>query len=280
MPVAARSSLPPKLLGGIQDALAEKQLNLSIVRLSDNELTKPGRLPRVLAETSSDGLLIDYTHNIPEPMLAFLQKDKAPAVWLNTKQSDSCVYPDDYNAGVQLTEHLLELGHRRIAFINATGDLYARNEHYSCEDRRDGYLQVMCDAGLKPVVNRVAVHERHPGPVRYQQARALLSLPETDRPTAIIGYGPSDLVTYAYAAAQLGLQMPRDLSLACFDNRQQAPLGQTLTTMLIPEPEVGREGVEMLLEVINQPAESAACRAVPMSLVVGESASPLATTSW
>ena len=64
----------------------------------------------------ADGMIVNYTHEIPQAMLDLVHAHHAPAVWINVKLAKDCVFPDDVNAARSVTEELIQLGHRRIAF--------------------------------------------------------------------------------------------------------------------------------------------------------------------
>jgi DNA-binding LacI/PurR family transcriptional regulator len=202
-------------------------------------------------ESASDGLLIDYTHDVPPALEARLAKLKVPTVWLNTKREVDCVHIDDVAAGRAATQHLLDLGHRRIVYAGLDEDLYGHGNHYSDTDRQAGYEAAMVEAGLSPRVVRASVHEDHPGPERMRLVTPMLAA--DDRPTAVIAYGAHALMTWAYAAARQGLDVPRDLSLVTFGSTVTAFLGLETTTSLPPDRHIGRQGVAMLAERLKHP---------------------------
>jgi len=61
-----RSTLPAELLRGIDEELARHNMHLTIARLPDEKLTREGYVPKILREWLSDGLLINYTSDIPD----------------------------------------------------------------------------------------------------------------------------------------------------------------------------------------------------------------------
>ena len=244
-----RSSLPQGLLNGIQDSLHEHDLNLMVVKLSDAHLTDPQYVPRILREVSSDGLLVDYTHDIPEPLLALVRQHAIPAVWINSRQEHNCVRPDDVAAGRLAAEHLINLGHRRIAWADFTHGPDFPSPHYSAADRRQGYAAAMIDAGLQPLILRAQTGIDVPSPRRLAFAADVLA--SSDRPTAVIGYAQTTTMPFHLAAAQRGLSVPDDLSLVSFDDHPMACLGPRYTTLIPPHEAVGRAAVDCLLKRIN-----------------------------
>src|SRR4051812_13039083 len=152
------SHIPTGLLDGLDDALAQHDMHLTVARLTDEELSSDDFLPKVLRESMADGMIVNYTHEIPQAMLELIHAHHAPAVWLNAKLAEDCVYPDDLGAAHAATKRLIELGHRRIAFVHFVAPNvfpepfeHARPKfHYSVADREAGYVSALREAGLKP----------------------------------------------------------------------------------------------------------------------------------
>lgn len=231
-----RSNLPGALLRGIHDALAERDMHLTLAVLPDEKLTSTGFIPKVLRQWMADGLLINYTDHIPPKMLELLRSSGIPAVWLNTRLSDDCVRPDDFSAGRRAAEHLLSLGHRRLGFINFSGE-----DHYSAVDRRAGFREACRRIGVPAPSEWVCRGgtERE----RIGTAKGFLQL---ERPTAVATYGPTTATPVLFAAQSLGLTVPRDISLVSFATGFEMWAGLKITTMVIPEYRVGTVAVERL----------------------------------
>lgn len=240
---SGRSQLPPPMLRGIHDALAARNLHLMVAYLPDQELERLSSTPKVLREWAVDGFLIDYTHRIPARMIELIRDNQLPAVWINSKQDTDCVFPDDYGAGAQATKYLLELGHREICYLDLSHSPDDRGEHYSAFDRFHGYQEAMRQAGLEP---QSWFAFSTPGPQRPLRLRQMLEAPHA--PTAFLGYGQSELNLAAFAATRLGLEVPRDLSLLTFGPEAEIGSGLRLSTMPVPEAEVGAAAVRLLAQ--------------------------------
>lgn len=264
------SILPSERLEGILDALEAVGMHLIVSRFADAALADREQMPRILRELMADGLLINYNTNLPDHMAERIAQNCIPAVWVNSKQDADCVYPDDWDAARRATETLLELGHRRIAFATHTG-----TTHYSYEDRMNGYTQAMIAAGLAP--QRLETWRELPAlPAR----NAVISwLNGNDAPTAILTYATETASLIFAAALALGLNIPADLSLLTFNARPVDLFGPTLATMLLPEREIGRNAVEMLLAKIKTPEQTFAPASLACELLAGDTlASPQAKT--
>lgn len=162
-------------------------------------------------------------------------------------------------------DHLLALGHRRIAHLAANVD----SDTFRL--RRIGYEAALQGAGL-PLV---PVHEQRAAFTVAEARRAALALLRTpDPPTALLC--DSDLLAVgAYkAASDLGLAIPRDLSVVGFDDSMLATiLEPELTTVAIPTAALGAQAFHLLLALLT--GESAPPETVvPVQLLPRPSAAP------
>ena len=170
------------------------------------------------------------------------------------------VHTDDVAGGRLATEHLLELGHERIAFL---GD-FEHNYHgfTSSAMRRVGYQEALSAAGLEvdQELVRRASHGREPAAVL---TRELLDLP--DPPTAIFAASDTQAMGVLEAADELGVGVPGDLSVVGYDDIEIARY-TGLTTIAQPLEESGAIGANLLLAALD--GEDAGARQLPVRLVV------------
>ncbi|MGH7143062.1 MAG: LacI family DNA-binding transcriptional regulator [Planctomycetota bacterium] len=260
----ARSYMPDGLAEGIHDRLLEDDLQLAVARLPDERLTDAHFVPRILRQWTCDGLLIDYINDIPPRLEELIAHHHIPSIWINAKRTVDCVYPDDFAAARTATQEFLQRGHRRIAYLRCARGYSTLGRHYSELDRRDGYLAAMQSAQLPAHVagddRAIPVAELH----RF--TRALLTAP--DRPTAWVVYSDHEAAALLTAGLSLGfVQPPPTIAFA------GAPIeigGLAVPTMRIPERELGRRAVSLLLEKICAPTLPLA--PLPLSLVLDPAA--------
>jgi LacI family transcriptional regulator len=141
------------------------------------------------------------------------------------------------------TEHVIALGHRRIAHIG--GD----SQQPSVADRRRGYREAMAAAGL-PVPPEYLVTSWYMVEECQQDARRLLQLP--NRPTAIVT--GSDHIAHGLlkVARELGIRVPEELSVTGFDDLPSASLVEPqLTTVRQPLVEIGQKAAQILFDRIE-----------------------------
>ena len=258
-----RSNLPAALLRGIHDALAERGMHLTCAILPDEQLTGEGFIPTVLRQWMADGLLINYTDHLPPLLLERLRTSGIPVVWLNTKLPGDCVHPDDFGAGRRAGEHLLSLGHRRLGFVNFSGE-----DHYSTRDRRAGFAEACRQGGAPAPAELVCLG----GTERERIERAMAFLRD-ERPSAVAAYGPTTATPVLFAAQALGLAVPRDVSLVSFAGGFETWAGLRITTLAIPEYRMGQAAVERLCARLDDSALAVPTdrsNGIPFGFVPGE----------
>jgi LacI family transcriptional regulator, galactose operon repressor len=155
----------------------------------------------------------------------------------------SQVYTDDLEGGQLATRHLLELGHRRIAFV---GD-FSENPYgfTSSVFRCSGFKEAMGEAGYEvpAAYVREGVHSRD---AALQLAAELLALPEP--PTAIFAASDTQAFGVLGAAVQAGVEVPDGLSVIGFDDVEAAGY-VGLSTIRQPLEYSGARGARLLLEL-------------------------------
>ncbi|MEM7806535.1 MAG: LacI family DNA-binding transcriptional regulator [Planctomycetota bacterium] len=240
----------PGYLRGICAALEPMGRSLVVAPVRPDALTADAD-PRVLSEKMVDGLLIGNHDALGLEADTTIDQLHIPAVWLNSKREFNAVYPDDFGGAKKATEHLLQLGHKRIAFAGSPD-----SGHYSSNDRVAGYAAAMKAAGLTP---RDAIWSESQSIRRSLIETAIMA---SDRPTAFLVMG--DLhEAVLFAAAKLGIEVPKDLSVLAIDHGQ-ATGGYVVDTHCIPAYHVGVHGTQMLAERIDSPsAEPKRAMAVP-----------------
>jgi DNA-binding LacI/PurR family transcriptional regulator len=173
----------------------------------------------------------------------------------------------NWSGGAAATRHLLELGHRRIAFIGGPPEMRCTQE------RHEGYLAAHREFSLDPdsALTRYGDFLVTGG---VAHGDALLALP--DPPTAVFA-GSDDQAAGVYqAAAARGLRVPGDLSVVGFDDTLVcAMLAPPLTTVRQPLADMAMEGVRLIAQEHSRSGSSTGRRVeLATSLVVRQSTAP------
>lgn len=257
----AGANLPSAALSGMIDVFSSHGMGLCVTRAPADLVAAPDSVRGLLARLMADGVIINWHYHIPQLMRDLLAKNAIPAVWLNVREDENCIYPDDRAGGETLTGYHLECGHTRIAYVDWTHR--PADDHYSIKDRRSGYEIAMRRAGLQPrVIAGYYGFDQRPG-----VARALLS--GEDRPTAIIGYAHQEIAQLRLVAAELGIT-DQQLALAAFEDEGAWVLDDVPAKMLIPWYSLGGAAAELLSQKLGQPGRQPS-RAIPMVFSPGRS---------
>ena len=177
------------------------------------------------------------------------------------------LYIDDELGGRMATEHLIELGHRRIAFVGEWEDVIGFRP---AAKRRAGYRAAMTDAGLG-VPEEYVKSGPHEHLVTLASTNELLDL--DNPPTAVVASADSHAMVVTQGARARGLRVPDDLSVIGFDDLEIAEhLG--ISTIRQPLYDSGAQGARMLLDLMQGEERKADHVELPIELVVRSSTAP------
>ena len=252
---------------GVLAAVDDTPFELVVCNVAD-----PGQRDEYLGRRApldrADGLLIVSLSPRDDEAEWLLAAD-APVVLVDAYHPRMpSIVVDDQAGGRMATEHLIELGHERIAFV---GDLNDEGFGFVASRRRfSGYCDALADAGipLREELHRFGPHGRR---VAHRLTRELLSLPEP--PTAIFAASDTQALGVLEAAGNEGLDVPRDLSLVGFDDLEVAPY-VGLTTIAQPLYESGRRGLERLLLAMDGGDPGELEERLELNLVVRRTTAP------
>lgn len=198
-------------------------------------------------------------------------RDRAPLMVVDpeTRAPDTAlsVGATNWRGGVQATEHLLSLGHRRIAFVGGNPESTPGGE------RLAGYQSALVSAGLEPDPRLV-----RSGWFRYEDGLDCLDLLRSAvRPTAVFAANDAVACGVIAAAHQAGLDIPGQLSVVGFDD-SNAALGASpqLTTVRQPLMEMGRLALRGTLSAMRSGTNPPPHLELSTSLILRGSTGPVA----
>ena len=172
----------------------------------------------------------------------------------------------NFSGGVQATRHLLDLGHRRIAFAGGAESFLPSSE------RLQGYLSAV-RAGEGLVDESLVRSRAHTFAAGLAMADELLDRP--DRPTAVFAASDSIALGVLASAQRHGLRVPEDLSVVGFDDSPAAAsAAPPLTTVRQPVVEMGRVALRTLLQLARGERVDSHHVQLSTTLVVRESTAP------
>jgi LacI family transcriptional regulator, repressor for deo operon, udp, cdd, tsx, nupC, and nupG len=183
------------------------------------------------------------------------------------------VYPhvsiDDHQAGEQAVGHLVSLGHRAIAMIEAVDP----DQSPSPSQRSAAYYSALEEAGI-PVDPRLVVRVDWGGEQGAEAMGQLLSV--RNRPTSVYAHSDEVALGAIRTIRRAGLRIPEDISVVGIDDHPLAALTD-LTTVRQPVWEQGRRSGELILSLLEgNPAEYSLT--LPTRLVVRSTTCPPAAS--
>jgi LacI family transcriptional regulator len=226
-----------------------------------------------LVHKALDGFIVAPSSN-PEddhrPLEQLIER-KVPLVlvdrFLPGQQADMVTTANEVGAE-DIVHHLIELGHRRIAFIGSGG-------LSSVDDRLRGYRQTLRRKGLTIDEAWLQSDQLAGADSGRRATHLLLDLPPDRRPTAIFGANDVIGVTVAMVARDRGLRVPQDLSVAGFDDIVPTIDHEPwLTTYAQPTRRIGQQAARLLMQRIANPGGSSVTLLLEGKLVIRNSTGP------
>ena len=231
---------------GIEDRLADQGC-LVLAGSTDLDAAKERRLLGLLEEQAVRGVIIAPI----DPDLTRLQeliRRGTPVVLVDHPRgrSNLCsVAVDDVLGGQLAAEHLLALGHRRIAYLSGSVNAV------SVKQRRAGVFQALvaagldCDEALLDV--RIPIEPPELSPQAVEQI-----LGASPRPTAVLCVNDSVALDVLRGLESAGVRVPADMSVVGYDDlRFAAELSPSLTTVAQPTYQLGYAAADLLLDEVR-----------------------------
>ncbi|GGU98225.1 LacI family transcriptional regulator [Streptomyces albospinus] len=234
-----------EILQGVEAGALEAGYSLLIADPHDDPQHER-KVVRLLHERRVDGMIVAPSAE-PAEMVDYLARRKVPTVFLDRLIGDDHDHVCAESTGPvrQLVEHLADLGHTRIGLVAGLPGLSTTTE------RVRGYREGLRARGL-PFAPELLAGGNSEAAGAQHATRRLLAAPEP--PTAIITANNAMTIGALQALRGLGLEVPRDIALACFDDFSWADLfTPRLTAIAQPSKELGATAVRLLLARLDEP---------------------------
>lgn len=243
----------PKVIQGIENALFENGYSVQIA-FTNNQIGRERTiLEDILRRDEIAGLIIETTKSgIPNPNLTLYEefrKRGIPVIFINS------YYPllamphvslNDKMAGVKATEHLLEMGHRKIGGIFKLDDGQGHMRYF-------GYLEALQKAGIEASdydivwIDTVSMNRLHE--CKSQILNRLKNC------TALICYNDQVAMGVMDILKQENIRVPEDISIVSIDNSELTNAGEVrLTSVSHPMDKLGEKAAQNLLRMIGNPS--------------------------
>lgn len=222
----------------------------------------PKSLPRLIEEDSVVGLLAIGGGDITDEFLTLISDYNMPLVTVDNESYSlplNNVVVDSYRGGHLAVQHLIDLGHKRIAIIRGP------EKYKSLTKRYHGYLHAMIDSGLG-IDNTLVQESISKGMPNkgYLEMQALLK--QDNPPTAVFAVTDRSALGAIMALEEAGLSIPDDMSIVGFDDIPPHTYSKPALTSVTSERfRMGRIAMQRLHKIINEPD------LVPIKIVVHSS---------
>lgn len=250
---------------GVEDMANARDFTVMFCN-TDESPDKEMKYLSVLAQKQVDGMLLVPAFSSPDP-IAFVKARGIPLVVLDRRIPDiavDMVRTDSILGAYQLTRHLIDLGHRRIAIMTGPAEVSTST------DRITGYRRAMDEAGIGED-ERAVLYGSYTINSGYQVAMRALTL--KPRPTALLAGNNFIAVGTLRALRDSGVRVPEEMSVVAFDDLPSTSVvDHFLTVVSQPAYEIGAKATERLFQLLAGQGEAGAVDLVlPAELIIRQS---------
>ena len=259
------SFIPQLLYGLSRDAHA---LGYRVLLETIEDVSQPNAYDDLVRGQRIDGLIVLNTRS-DDSQLPELIRRNFPVVllgfpeWAKLGDRAGAIWTDGRAAGRIATQHLINLGHSRVAHITFSPEYY-----HATQDRHLGWQDALLAAGLSDV--GLLEYGNYSAESGFMAMRKLLK--RRRRPTAL--FAGNDTIAMGAMAAihQHGLRIPEDIAVVGYDDIPTAPfMVPPLSTMRVSALEHGQQAVQTLNELLQGERPSVLVKTLETPLVVRES---------
>ena len=227
-------------------------------------------LPRFITQKNVDGLII--AGKVPDTFLAKVARYHLPTVFVDfypARGEHSAILMDNIRGGMLATEHLIQLGHRDIAFL--AGDM----AHPSIRERYLGYHSALQQHGISPNPELEIIDEKKTGKESGYHAVCTL-LNKGVKFSALFACNDAMAIGAMECLKKQGYKIPEQISVVGFDDiESDAFQDPPLTTISVPKYDMGIEAIKLVREMIEQNLKKNKKIIVPVELIVRKSTAAL-----
>jgi LacI family purine nucleotide synthesis repressor len=196
-----------------------------------------------------DGVLIYEDTTVNEAEIHTFEKEGIKVVFLDrevSRQGVSSVLFDSYKAGYEATKHLINLGHKRISFIECV------DEVIDSLRRKEGYKAALKESNL-PIEDALIIQGAFEEEYTYNAIKSFLRFHSSELPDAFLAGNDLSAIGCIKALQADGYQIPDDVSVMGFDDIDIAQyFSPSLTTVRNPIARQGRLAIDTLIDMIEE----------------------------
>lgn len=242
----ASDAFLPKIIAGLLNGIKEARFRLLIETVDGDN---PGAYVELARAKHIDGMII-LTPNTADQGLKKLQAMGIPTVLFGNMPGSALPYVqiDNRAAARKATQYLLDLGHRKIAFITNAPPSYS-----SAQYRLEGYQDALLGSGVPVRAELIEYGDFSP----ESGFAAMQKILERDAGFSAVFVASDNVALGAKSAlSQAGLTIPGDISMVGFDDLPWAAFSNPpLTTIRLPALKMAARASQLLLEIIKEDGE-------------------------
>jgi GntR family transcriptional regulator, arabinose operon transcriptional repressor len=241
----------PSIIKGVEETLRNRGYTLLLSNTDQDKKKEEEQLKKLISRPLS-GLIIEPTKSAEENRnlrwFLSLSNQNIPYLMINERYTEldcPCIKMDDEEGGFIAAQHLIQLGHRRIAGFFKTDDFQGVN-------RLKGFIRAHSkhNIGLNP--DLVMTYDSGHNDLKVIEEACFLLRKEVERPSAIICYNDEFAINLLEVIRQMGLKVPEDISLVSFDDSYLAIATEVkLTSLSHSKVDMGVLSAEMLIKKIE-----------------------------
>ncbi len=261
------------LLEGVEEELSGRPESVVVSCLGLRGVHDPTAVKAWVAERRIDGLVFARPMERDRELLELLRQASVPTVVISP--DDDYGYglkldTDNHAAGRVAAEHLVELGHRRIAFLGGP------RESFDSRQRLAGLEEVLIERGIAPLTEHVGFAASYDPEASTGYAKRWLATPKSTRPTAVVLGNDELAMQFVRVLLERGVSVPADVSIVGFDGVSEAArFWPGITTVAQPMRSMGLMACRFLMRMIDGTQEvPAETMTFDVELVVRESTGP------
>ncbi len=259
-----------RVIDGVHQELLRQEYHLGFALLS--EALENGRQRRLLSRSYVDGLIIIGPFYPPAATIGHdrvvLIEPGDTRVFEPIPLTTDVVTIEKTTAMSRLVEHLIGLGHRRIAYLGGIGGA----DGGAGERRAETVAQTLARHGIPLAPD---LYRETPWTAEHAYAAAAALLGHDPVPDALVCASDALAISALRAAKDRGLRIPDDLSITGFDDIALArEVDPPLTTVHVPKEMLGAVAVRKLMERLARPDLPPIIQVVPTTLAIRASSGP------
>lgn len=262
-----------EILQGVEEELSDGHLSVALCSLKLTGSYDPSIVERWVNERRVDGIVFLRASKREQPLIKNAQKLGIPLVFVGPDYNYRVGYTvraRNREAGHDAGQHLLGLGHKKIAFAGGP------EGSQDSRDRLHGLEDALREAGLELEASNVSFGRNYLPESGIAYAEKWLTIPRNKAPTAVVLGNDEMALGFMRTVCAAGYVVPDDVSVVGFDgSRESALWWPGLTTATQPARKMGRSACrELLARIEDRDYNEGSSLEMPMELVVRESTGP------